>query len=87
MDVEVPYVKELLKKEGFQSAIGHESTANLLSRILGIEIKMNRIRIEAEVGDAIISFQLAERLPEGKILSEDELGSLKYQFREILFMK
>lgn len=87
MTVKAECVKELLEKEGFQSAIGHESTARVLSQILGIEINMNRIQIEAEVGDAIISFQLAERLPEGKILSEEELESLEYQFREIWFMK
>ena len=84
-NVSLPYVKELLEKYEFQSAIGHESTASLLTRILGIEIKMNRVQIEVVEGDVILAFQLKKRLQEAAELSEEELKSLEYSFREIRF--
>jgi len=62
------------------SAVGHESTAKLLSQLLGIEIPVNRIEIKIEYGDKLIVFQLLQRLPEGKVLSEEELRQLQFRF-------
>lgn len=67
------------------SAVGHAGTAAVLTRLLGVEVKMNRLRISVTSGDRILAFQLLERLPEGKILSEEELTGLEYELRLIEF--
>jgi hypothetical protein len=72
-------VKEELS-EGFESVVGHESTAKLLSKLLGVEVPVNRATIKLNVGDELIVFQLLTRLPEGAILTEEELSKLDYTF-------
>ena len=74
-EISVSEVKELLK-QGFESAIGHESTAKLLSQILGVEIPVKRVMITLEPNTVLVVFQLLERLSEGKILTESELKEL-----------
>ena len=73
--VGVEQVKELLK-DGFVSAVGHESTAKVLSELLGIEIPANRITVDMKVGDVAVAIQFLKRLPEGKVLKEKELLQL-----------
>ena len=70
----------IVKCVPFVSAIGHEGTANLLSRVLDVVVPTNRIQIKMDVGDRAIVFRLLERLPEGKVLTEDELVHVQYEF-------
>jgi hypothetical protein len=75
---DIDYVKkftDFLKKLGFEviSAIGHQTTAKVLSAILGFEIPMQRVSVEFNKGDVAIAFALDYRLPEGKLLSDEEL--------------
>ena len=58
------------------SAVGHESTAKVLSQLLGIEVPVNRVEIKLKPKDAVLVFQILKRLPEGKVLNEDELKEL-----------
>ena len=58
------------------SAVGHESTAKILSELLGIEVPVNRIMVKLEEGDEAIIFQLFTRLAEGKVLNRSELEEL-----------
>jgi len=78
-------VKALIK-EGFISAVGHESTARVLGRLLGVEVPFNRVQISVEEGDVIISFQFLVRLPEGKVLGDDEVLAL-YNEGKIKFFR
>lgn len=64
----------------FTSAVGHQGTAELLSTLLGVEIKFNRIKITMAPGDRAIVFKLNTRLPEGRVLSKEELAELDYEF-------
>ncbi|SHE66181.1 STIV orfB116 family protein [Vibrio gazogenes] len=48
---------------GFISAIGHRSTAEFLSGLIGISIAYQRIEIDMAVGDEAIVFELLRRLP------------------------
>jgi len=75
--ITVEEAKEILKNT-FVSAIGHEGTAKLLSQLLGVNIPTNRITIFMEKGDKAIHFFLKQRLPEGAVLSEDELKKLQF---------
>ena len=67
----------------FISAIGHESTAKLLSELLGISIPMNRITVKAEYNDIIIVLALKNRIPEGKVLSKEEIEQIGYELYSI----
>jgi hypothetical protein len=72
-------VRQLLSR-GFVSAIGHQATATLLSQLLGIEVPFNRVTVKAKPGDILIHFVLRERIPEGKILTLEELQRLPFDF-------
>ncbi len=77
--------REILRKhKEIKSAIGHEATARLLSILLDFPIDTNRIFAEMDKGDEAIAVQLTIRLPEGKILSEEEIGQLFNEGKIIL---
>jgi len=71
-------IVESAKRRGREivSAVGHESTAKMLSMLLGIEVKANRVMVKLEEGDTALIFQLFTRLPEGRILNYEELADL-----------
>jgi hypothetical protein len=73
-------------KEGFVSAVGHESTARVLSKLLGTDVPFNRVQIAITGGDVIVSFQFLIRLPEGKVLGDDEVFAL-YNEGKIKFFR
>jgi len=56
-----------------ESAVGHEATAKLASKILGVEVPVNRREVKLDRETAILVIAVAERLPEGKVLSDEEL--------------
>ena len=68
--------RKWLENNQFISAVGHESTAKIISQKLGMEVKPNRIMVKMKEGDIAIVFQLLQRLPEGKVLSEQELQQI-----------
>jgi hypothetical protein len=73
--VSLEEVKSLLQG-GFISAVGHESTAGIISLLVGMEVPTNRIAIRLSHGDRLIVFQLGIRLAEGQVLSQDEVLAL-----------
>jgi hypothetical protein len=75
--ISVDAAKNLLK-QGFISAVGHESTAKFMSQILGMDIPVNRTAVWLRVGDRAIGFVLKVRLPEGKVLTEEELKQIPF---------
>ncbi len=74
----VEEVRQLLSNNEFVSAVGHEATAVLLTQLLGIKIQYNRITVKAGPGDILIHFVLKQRIPEGKVLTLDELQRLEF---------
>jgi len=74
-EVSAEDVKNILK-DGFTSAVGHEATSQIISVQTGIQVPTNRISIKLAPGDVLIVFQLLARLPEGKILSQDDLRQM-----------
>jgi hypothetical protein len=76
--ITIEEAKQILKNNDFVSAVGHEGTAKVLSQLLDIEIPANRITIFFNKGDVGIHFFLKQRLPEGKILSSEELAKLDF---------
>ena len=78
-------VRQILR-EGFDSAIGHESTANFLSKKLSVEIKANRKQIKLDDDTLLIVAQLMQRLSEGKVLSEEEIAKIPVKFYSVEVM-
>ena len=65
--------------EGFVSAVGHEGTAQVLSALLGIVVPPNRIAVEMRPGDEAVHLAITARLPEGRVLTAEELAGIPYQ--------
>jgi NAD-dependent DNA ligase len=57
----------------FISAVGHQATAELISSLLEVEVKVNRVQVFFEIGDEALAFVPRQRLPEGKVLNKEEL--------------
>ena len=66
--------------KGFESAVGHESTAKVMSALLGVEVPARRVAIKLLPGDTLLVFQLLTRLPEGKVLTEEEIKELPHKW-------
>lgn len=64
---------------GFISAIGHEASAHLLSELLGLKIPLSRITATLQVGDCALVLRIKSRLPEGKLLSHEEIANIPYE--------
>lgn len=67
-----------LTADGFVSYIGHDSTATVLSEILGQEVKPNRVEFKFSPNGRAICLKLNGRLPEGRILALNELNEFGY---------
>ena len=84
--VSTEHAKELFfdrrtgRKAEFVSAIGHQSAATVISRLLGVDIPANRIEAKQENGDSVLAFKLKTRIPEGTILSVEQMQALDYEF-------
>jgi len=76
--IDIERARRLLK-EPFESAIGHEATAQFMSRLLGVEIPVNRVSIAMRPGDVAVIFRVSKRLEEGKVLTEGELRNTSYE--------
>jgi hypothetical protein len=68
------------KPEGFVSAIGHQSTAQILTNLLQIPVPMNRINFEQQVLQMALVFKLKQRAPEGVILTAEQIEENGYEF-------
>jgi Na+/H+ antiporter NhaB len=68
-----------LLRDGFVSAIGHQASATLLTQILAIDIPTNRISVTMQTGDQALILRLLQRLPEGVILTEQEMMNTPYE--------
>lgn len=79
---------ELMNMAVLDSAIGHESTAQIMDTLLrptlknfDLSIEMNRQMFAQEVGQTAIVFKLKGRAPEGKILSAEEIEAVGYDWK------
>jgi hypothetical protein len=84
-EISIDEVARILKNklyfgDGFKSVVGHKATAEVLSALLDVRVKFNREAIKIEKRDAVIVFQLLTRLPEGTVLSEEEISRLEFKF-------
>lgn len=73
--------KSLSSNNEILSAVGHQSTAEVLTELLGVSVPVNRIMFEQKAGQQALVFKLNGRPPEGKILSRDEIEAIGYKFQ------
>lgn len=82
-DISLEQAKALVSdnKENLLSAIGHDSTAQIMTELLEIPISVNRIQFAQENNQKAIVFKLNGRAPEGTILSKSEIEAIGYKFQ------
>ena len=77
-ELSIEQARDLLSN-GFISAIGHTASAALLTQLLAIEIPVNRISITMQIGDKALILRLLQRLPEGSVLTEQEMMNTPFE--------
>jgi len=86
VEISEEQVRQLLLSSRFESAIGHEATATFLSKKLSIDIPANRVKVTLDKDTALIVMQLLQRLPEGKVLTEEEIAQIPVKFFLVLLL-
>lgn len=79
IETSVDDIKEILEKESYISAIGHEEIAVLLSRILNIKVMVNRITISQMPGDKLIVIKPKTRLELYKKYSDRDIEEIGFE--------
>ena len=73
----------VLALAGLESCVGHQGSADLYAAKLGIPMAVNRTNVRLAVGDsALIGQYQGPRLPEGRILTAEELEIGRASCRE-----
>lgn len=87
-DITLEQAKQLVYENinNLDSAIGHISTAEIMSTLLDANIEMNRQQFKQEPGQKCIVFKLNGRPEEGKIYTVEEINAIGYKF-QLLTMK
>lgn len=82
-DLALEQAKELVaeNRDNLLSAIGHESTAQIMTELLDVQVQVNRIQFAQESNQKAIVFKLNGRAPEGTILSKSEIEEIGYKFQ------
>ena len=80
-DITLEEAKKLVKENEILSAVGHQSTADILTTLLETEVPMNRIMFEQETGQKALVFKLNGRPEEGKILTVEEIHQIGFKFQ------
>jgi hypothetical protein len=84
VEITLDEAKALVRQPaGFESAVGHESTAQILTTLLGVEVPMNRIFFQQQAGQEALVFKLNGRPPEGTILTAEEITAIGYSFMKL----
>lgn len=73
-------VKNMIEGRASMSFIGHGSTAQIMSELLGFEVVVSRDQFKQEQATPAICFKLKGRPEEGKILSLEEIEGIGYEW-------
>jgi hypothetical protein len=72
--------QDLVSRHKFTSAVGHESTAEVMSELLAQPVPMNRLSVQPAEGDHFLCFKLNRRPPEGAILDRTTLEAIGFEW-------
>ncbi len=62
------------------SAVGHQSSADAMSAVLGITVAANRLTVKPEPGDEFLCLRLRRRPPEGVVLNLQQLEAIGFSW-------
>jgi uncharacterized protein 26 len=79
--ISLDQAKELIQNREILSAVGHESTAQILTELLETEVPLNRIQFKQQSGQKALCFKLNGRPQEGAILTAEEIEKIGYEFK------
>lgn len=84
-EVSQDYIKKLISENQMVFKIGHPSYALVLSEIFGVKIEAVREKLVFKKGDSFVVAQIiTDRLPEGKVLTEEEIKKLQIKFIKVI---
>lgn len=75
--ISLEQAKELIA-DGFDSVVGHESTAIVISTLLGAPVPVNRQAYSQQSGDVALVFKLNGRAPEGTIMTAAQINEMGF---------
>lgn len=73
--------RELVADAKLDSAVGHEATAQMLTKLLGRSVPVNRQQFKHAPGQQALVFKLNSRPPEGQVLSIADMEKIGYVFQ------
>ena len=73
--------KAIVSSNEILSGIGHESTAEIITDLLGVQVPMNRINCGQAPGQIALCFKLNSRPKEGAILDKATIEEIGYSFK------
>jgi len=79
--ISLDQAQQLVKGVETDSAIGHESTAQVMTSLLGVEVAVNRQQFAQQLSQVALVFKLKGRAPEGVILNSAEIEAIGYEFK------
>jgi rRNA maturation protein Rpf1 len=65
------------------SAVGHQSTADILATLLGAEVPVNRQMYAQAAGETALVFKVNGRAPEGAILDREQVEEIGYTLKAL----
>ena len=80
-DITLQEARELIQNNEWQSAVGHQSTADVLTTLLETKIPENRVPFEQSTGETALIFKLNGRPAEGQILTAEEIHQMGFKFQ------
>lgn len=79
--IKLEEAQNLAQSNELDSAVGHDTTAQIMSDLLGVEVETCRQQFSQEIGQMALVFKLKGRPPEGVILSRQEIEAMGYEFK------
>jgi len=79
--ISLDQARTLVRENEIDSAVGHESTAQIMTTLLGVDVPVNRQPFAQQRGQAALVFKANGRPPEGQILSRQQLEEIGYSFK------
>ena len=86
-DITLSEARTLVRENELDSAIGHASTAMIMSKLLGTKVPVKRQMFSQKMGQQALVFKLNGRPEEGKILSAEEIEQIGYKFQLLTRIK
>lgn len=80
-EISLDLAKKLVSENEIDSAVGHASTAQIMTALLDKEIPVNRQMFAQQPGQDALVFKLNGRTQEGKILTAEEIEQIGYKFQ------